>query len=328
MAAWTRSIPALMAGCILSIAAISGTSAAYPDHPIHVYVGFPPGGTVDLMARIFSQKLSEKYGQPVIVENRNGANGAIAADAAARAAPDGYTLLFVDSNHTITPSMQKVNFDAVKAYAPIVRVGALPQVLVVNPTVLPVKSIAELVAYAKAHPGQLNYGSTPASAAYVAMRLFDKLTGTEMTNINYQGTGPVMVALLGGELHLAFANAKAAVEQMKAGKLKALAVTTLTRVPVMPDLPTIAEEIHDQSFDFSQWYGVLTPAGTPKEIVAKLHDDLAEAAQSADVKAKLYDSGFVGLPETSEQFGQFLVKDIARWAVLIKEFLPPQPAEK
>ena len=244
---------------------------AFPNKPVRLVVPFPPGGPLDTVGRALAQKLTEAWGQSVIVDNRPGAGGNIGADLVAKAAPDGYTVVMgALSTHAVNPSLYaKMPYDAVKDFAPITLVAITPNVLVVNPS-LPVNSVRELVAYAKANPGKLAFGSgSNGSAGHLAGELFKADTGTDLLHVPFKGAAPAMQALLSGDIQLMFDNLASASAQVKAGKLKALAVTTARRSPLAPDLPTMAES-GVPGFDISTWFGLLAPAGTPPEIVGQV----------------------------------------------------------
>jgi len=247
----------------------SAQAATYPERPIRFIVGFPPGGGTDAFARFIAQKLSEKWGQPVVVENRSGAGGTIAADMVAHSPADGYVIHLATGNHTITSLVgeYKLNFDPVKSFAAVTLLGQQPDVLLVNAS-LPVKSINDFIALAKSKPGQMNYGSTgPGGTPFLEFELFKKVTDTNIVEIPYKGGGELVPALLAGNIHAVLTNIAAALELVKSGRLKALAVCGNVRIPALPDVPTMAEAANLQGFDLTNWYGVLAPAGTPRDIV-------------------------------------------------------------
>ena len=314
-----RQVFRAITGLMLCVGAGSSAWGAYPDRPIHWVVGFATGGGADTVARLVGQKLTEQWGQQVIIENRPGADGTIAGEIVAKAAPDGYTIDMATPNHTVTPSERKLSYDAIKSFTPVTLMGETVDVLVSDPA-LPINSVPDLIAYAKAHPGKLNFGSTGAGGApYLQMLLFMKQTGTDMINVNYTGTGTALVGLLGSEVQLMFSGVSTIVNQVKAGKLKALAVSSKTRVPGLPDVPTMAEAADMPSFDgsTSTWYGVLAPAGTPRDIVDKLQQGIATALRQPDVQQRLASQGFITVANTPDEFAAFIAKDIPKWAAVL-----------
>lgn len=312
-----RFIPLLI--CAYSAYSVAfAADPGFPTRPVHFIVGFDPGGATDTSARLVARKLSEKWGQPVIVENRPGADSSIAEDFVAHSAADGYTLLWASNAHTIIPNEYKTNYDAVKSFAPVSITVYTPDVLVVNPTAIPVNSVKELIATAKSKPGKLNFGSSgTGSAPYLEMALLMKMTGIDMTNVTYKGGAPTMVALLNGEIQLMFGSAVATSAQVKAGKFKALAIDAYQRIRLMPDLPTVVEATGLKSYQATPWNGVLAPAGTSKEIIGKLHDDLVSVLKSADVQETMSDQGLVPATDTPAEFAKIVADDISRWASII-----------
>src|SRR5438034_5972010 len=255
---------ALAAALLVVAAPVALGQVAYPTKPVRLVVPFPAGGTTDLLARAAAQKLSEAWGQQVIVDNRPGAAGNIGAELVAKAAPDGYTLLMgTVGTHAINASLYaKMPYDHVKDFAPVILVAGVPNVLVVNPS-LPVHSVQELIAYAKANPGKLNFASSGSGTSiHLSGELFKVMTGVQMTHVPYKGSAPALQDLLGGQVQLMFDNLPPSLPQIKAGRLRALAVTSATRAPALPDVPTVAEA-GLPGFEASSWFGVLAPAGTP-----------------------------------------------------------------
>lgn len=313
-----KRLPALLACCAVGLAAIEA-EATYPDHPVHLALGFAPGGGTDVLARLLGQKLSEKWGQPVVIENRPGADTTIAADYVAHAAPDGYTAFFATNAITI-PLDYKLNFDLVKSFEPVTLAASQPDVLVSNPTSLPAQSLKEMMTTAKARPGQLNFGSSGTGTnPYLEWALFKSLAKLDIVTITYKGTGPTVVALLGGEVQLMFGTAPALLENVKSGKIRPLAVSTKFRSPVMPDVPTIAEAADLPEYDGGgSEYGIMLPAGTPKEVVNKMHDDLVEIMHLPDVKKTMTDQGFLTIANTPEEFGAMFAKETEKWAAVSK----------
>src|SRR4029453_1006317 len=279
MKPWSRATQlalAFVAGA-LGIFPRPGAHPADPPKPVRVVVPFPAGGTTDILARAAAQKLSETWGQQAIVDNRPGAGGNIGAELVAKSAPDGYTLLMgTVGTHAINASLYpKMPYDHVKDFAPVILVAGVPNVLVVHPS-LPVNSVQELIAYAKANPGKLNFASSGnGTSIHLSGELFKVMTGVQMTHVPYKGSAPALQDLIGGQVQLMFDNLPPSPPQIKAGKLRALGVTSAARAPALPDLPTIAES-GLPGFEASSWFGVLVPAGTPPSIVTKLNAEIAK----------------------------------------------------
>ena len=293
--------------------------AAYPTKPVKLVVPFPPGGSLDIAGRLIAQKLTEMWGQSVVVENKPGAGGNIGADFVAKSSPDGYTILLgALSTHAVNPSLYKtMPYDAAKDFAPITLIAITPNVLVVNAS-LPVNSAREFLAYAKANPGKLAFGSgSNGSAGHLAGELFKVETGTDAVHVPFKGGAPATQALLAGDTQFMFDNLANAMAQVKAGKIKALAVTTAQRSSLVPDLPTMAEA-GLPGFDISTWYGLFAPAGTPPSIVAKWNADVTKILTSPDVRAKLVADGADPSPDTPEQFKEFIAKELAKYARIVK----------
>ena len=297
----------------------AGTAPAYPTKPIRIVVPFTPGGSTDILARAIGLELGKAWGQSVIVDNVPGAGGAIGADKVAKAPADGYTLLMGHiGTLAVNPSLYpKLPYNPVKDFAPVAWVARVPNVLVVHPSV-PAKTVKELVALAKAKPGQLNYGSGGnGSAANLATEYFKMQTGASLLHIPYRGTAPAVTDLMGGQIQVLFTGAPAVIGQIKTGQLRALAVSSPKRLDALPDLPTVAEATGIKDFEADQWYGVVAPAGTPREIVAKLNQQINQALNSVELKTRLNNEGAVATPTTPEVFGQLIVREIGRWKPVI-----------
>ncbi|HXX85880.1 MAG TPA: tripartite tricarboxylate transporter substrate binding protein [Casimicrobiaceae bacterium] len=293
---------------------------AYPARPIHLVVPFPPGGSLDVVARAIGQKLTEAWSQPVIIDNRPGAGGNIGADFVAKSAPDGYTILEgALSTHAVNVSLYgKLPYDPIKDFAPITLVAVTPNVLVVNPS-LPVNSVAQLIAYAKANPDKLSFGSgSNGSAGHLAGELFKREAGVDMLHVPYKGGAPALQALLAGDTQLMFDNLANSTPQLKAGKLKALAVTTAKRSALAPELPTLAET-GLPGFDIYTWWGFLAPAGTPKEIVAKWNAEVTRILSTPEMRAFFAQQGAEPSPTTPEQFSALIRSEIPKYAKIVKE---------
>jgi tripartite-type tricarboxylate transporter receptor subunit TctC len=300
------------------LAAMPSWAQQYPVRPIRLVVPFPPGGGTDTMARAISPKLSEYLGQQVVPENRGGAGANIGAELAAKSPPDGYALLLVTVTNAIGATLYtKLNYDLARDFASITQLATTPHVLVVHPSV-PVKSVKEFTAFTRARPGELTYSSSGnGSMAHLAGELFSSLTGTKMVHVPYKGGGPSMTALVGGEVSVCFATMPSAVGFVRAGKLRAIAVTTEKRSPSMPDLPTIAET-GVKGYEAGSWYGLSAPAGTSKEIIARLHAEAVKVMALPDVKDRLFNAGFEVVTSNPEQFAAFTRSEIQKWGKLVK----------
>src|SRR5688572_1800379 len=271
---------------------LSSAQATFPQKPIRFVVPYPAGGPLDVIARLLGQKVAESTKQPVVVDNKPGAGGNIGADIVAKSPPDGYTLVMgAVATHAINPTLYaSIPYDPVKDFAPITQVASTPNVLVVNPSV-PASSVREFIAYAKANPGKLNFGSgSTGSAGHLAGELFKSMAGVDMAHIPYKGAAPAMQDLVAGQIQLMFDNLASSLGQFRAGKVKALAVTTAKKTPLAPDLPTIAES-GLPGFDISTWFGVFAPAGTPKAALDRLHAEFTKALAAADVREKMTNLG-------------------------------------
>jgi tripartite-type tricarboxylate transporter receptor subunit TctC len=310
----------LIAAALLALAGVAVAQGAYPGRPVTLVVPFPPGGGTDTGARIVAQKLGAKWGQTVIVENKGGAAGMIGADMVAKAKADGYTLLMGNiGTQAINPSLyKKMPYDAATAFVPITLVAELPLAMMVNPAV-PAKTAREFIALAKSEPGKLSYSSSGAGGApHLAAEMFKEATGTFIVHVPYRGGGPAIGDLLAGHVQLSFMTVLEASGHIKAGKLRALAVTGSQRVPALPEVPTLAEAALP-GFNSISWIGVLAPAGTPKEIVDKVSSDVREVLASDDVKLKLIELGAVPAGTTPAQFQALIDSDRRRYEQVIKD---------
>jgi tripartite-type tricarboxylate transporter receptor subunit TctC len=308
-----------IAGIALA-APVDAQAPAYPTKPIRLVVPFPPGGATDILARAVAQKLGETWGQSVVVDNRPGAGGNIGTELVAKAAPDGYTLeMGTVGTHAINASLYaKIPYDHVKDFAPVILVAGVPNVLEVNPSV-PVNSVQELIAYAKANPGKLNFASSGAGTSiHLSGELFKVMAGVQMTHVPYKGSSPALQDLLGGQVQLMFDNLPPSLPQIKAGKLRALAVTSATRAPALPDVPTIAES-GLPGFEASSWFGIVAPAGTPPAIIAKLNTEVAKWLASPEGKEKLVSIGANAGGGSPEDFARHIQAETAKWAKVVKE---------
>src|SRR5258706_2149092 len=303
----------------LAPALCAAQTPGYPDKPIRMLVGFAPGGGTDTTARAISAKLGELMGQQVIIDNRAGAAGNIATELVAKAVPDCYTLLqgtIAALAITLSLYRTKLPFDSVKDFAPIIQAVDSTNILSLHPSV-PVNNVKELIALAKTK--SLNYGSSGVGGTgHLAGELFDSMAGVKMTHIPYKGGGPAMIELVGGQVQLVYATAASAVPQIKAGKIKGIAVTTLKRSALMPAIPTIAES-GLPGFDANNWYGLLAPAKTPRAIVMRLNAEVAKVLKLPDVKDFLFNQGLDPAPGTPEQFGAYIKSEMAKWAKVVKD---------
>ncbi len=308
----------------LALATLVVTPAAhaqsYPSKPVRMIVGFPPGGGTDVVARVISQKLSEWYGQTVVVENRAGATGTIGADVLAKSPPDGYTLMMGHANsHAIAPNlMAKLPYDPIKDFAPVSYVGYVPNVLSLHPSV-PAKSMKELVTLLKANPGKYTYASSGnGSSQHLSGEMFKLLTGTSILHVPYKGSGDAIKDLIAGTVSMNFDTMPPVLEHIKAGKLRGLGISTPKRLAQLPDVPTFAEE-GLTGFEILNWYGVMAPAATPKDIVMKLATDMNKAMREPEVKARLEQVGTQLKELSPDEFGAFMRAELAKYAKLVKE---------
>ena len=304
---------------LLAVFAQNAFAQAYPTHSIRLVVPFPAGGTTDILARAAAQKLSESLGQAVVVDNRPGAAGNIGADLVAKSAPDGYTLLMgTVGTHAINPSLYaKMPYDHVKDFVPVVLVAGVPNVLAVYPA-FPVNSVAELIALARAKPGTINFASSGAGTSiHLSGELFKSMAGVDMTHVPYKGSSPALTDLMGGQVQIMFDNLPSALPLIKAGKLRAIAVTSLKRAPALPDVPTISES-GLPGFEASSWFGVLAPAGTPAPIVAKINADVNKWLQSPEAREQMLAQGANAAGGTPEQFAAHIRAETEKWAKVVK----------
>jgi tripartite-type tricarboxylate transporter receptor subunit TctC len=306
--------------CVVALAASAALAQGFPQRPVRLVVPYPPGSGTDIAARILGQKLTESWGQQVIVDNRPGAGAIIGVEAVAKAAPDGYTIGIADTGPlAINPALYpKLPYNPVRDLAPVTLVANLPFILVVNPS-LPVHNVAELVALAKSKPGQINYASVGnGSAVHLATELFKTRAGINLTHIPYKGSAPALQGLLGGEASVMFVNLLSAKSLVQSGKVRALAAAPGKRIAAMPDLPTIAEAgVRDYAFE--AWFGIVAPAGTPKPVIEKLNQDLRRVIALPQVREVFDQGGFEPVGSSVESFANLIPVEMERWGKLVRE---------
>jgi tripartite-type tricarboxylate transporter receptor subunit TctC len=312
-----KKVAVMMALALTVTSAYGAPAQGYPTRPIRLVVASSPGGASDILARLLGQKLSEELHQQVVVDNRGGASGVIGTDIVAKAMPDGYTLLIIQPSLTINPSMMKrLPYDAMRDFAPVSLVVDAAQIMTVNPAV-PAKSVKDLIAFAKARPGQLMFGSPGiGTSPHLSAELFKLKAGVSMPQVPFKGAGLAFVSLISGEVSVAFSTVLSAMPHIKSGKIRALGVTTLKRVQVMPEVPTIAESALP-GFETSQWFGILAPAGTPRRNVERLYQALAHGSNSAEVKDRLAAQGVDVVNKKPEEFATLIKRETAQWAQVI-----------
>lgn len=308
----------------LAVLLLAGLSQAfaqsYPTKPVKIIVAFAPGGGADIVARLIAQHLTQRLGQPFVVDNRGGGGGIIGTDMAAKAAPDGYTILLGQSGpNVLNPSLYaKLPYDAIKDFAPITQATIYPYVIAVHPSV-PAKNLRELLAMAKARPGEVSYGTAgTGSSAHLAAALFERQTGARMNHIPYKGAGPALMDTVAGQVNMVFGDAASATQQAKAGRVRALAVTGAKRSPLIPEVPT-AMESGAPGYEATAWHGFLAPAGTPREIIDKLHTEIAAILNTREVRERLERDGIEPVGNTPEQFGALIKAEIDKWGKVVRD---------
>ena len=315
--AGTFSLAALLAGGL--VAATPAAAQNYPTKPVTIIVPFPAGGTTDILARIVGQGLTKELGQPVVIDNRAGAGGNIGGALAAKAPADGYTLFMgtVGTNAINASLYKKMPFDHVKDFQPLSRVAMVPNLLVAHPS-QPFKTVKELIAYAKANPGKLNFASSGnGTSIHLSGELFKTMAGVDMVHVPYKGSAPAVTDLIGGQVGIMFDNMPSAIQHVRTGKLKPIAVTTAKRSPELPDVPTIAES-GVPGYDATSWFGLFTTAGTPAPVVGKIHGALMKVLADPEVKKQIAGQGGEPIAEKPEQFAQFIAAETAKWAKVVK----------
>jgi tripartite-type tricarboxylate transporter receptor subunit TctC len=310
----SRLILALV--CVTSLAVVSARAADYPTRPVHIIVGYPPGGSTDIVARLIGNWLSQRLGQQFIVENRAGAGNNIGTEQVTKAAPDGYTMLLVNPANTINASLyKKLNFNFLRDIDPVGNVIQVPNVMEVNPSV-PAKTVPEFIAYVKANPDKVNVASSGnGTSIHLSGELFKMMTGIKMTHVPYKGSAPMLTDLLAGQVQVTFDNLPSSIGHIKAGKLRALAVTTAKRSPELPDVPTVAESV--PGYEASAFFGFGVPHGTPKEIVDKLNHEINLALKDPGMLKKLADLGGIPASGTPDDFKTFLTAETAKWEKVV-----------
>ena len=320
----TMPVPAvsrrlLASTCLLGLVTC-GTAFAqpYPAKPVRMVVPFAPGGGLDLTARILAQRLTERSGQSFIVENRTGASGIIGTELVAKAAPDGYTLLVgTQTTQAVVPAMYKTSYDAARDFAGVTEIAKSPMLIVLHPS-LPVKSVRDLIALARARPGQLTFGAASGGTPHMAGELFKLMAKVDMLLVPYKGEGPALADAMGGQISMVFSNLPVALPQAQAGRLRAIAVTSAQRVAAAPDIPTVAES-GLPGYEASTWFGLFAPAATPRETITKLNSDSVAALTVAETKERMAAQGLFVIASSTAEFAEFLKKEIPRWTKIVKD---------
>lgn len=313
-----RSVWRWGVACFAVIGGACAHAQNYPVKPVRFVVGFPPGGTNDLVTRALAQKLSEQMGRQFVVENRAGANTAIASETFVRtAAPDGYTIMLNAPGHAVNPSLMKLNFDSVRDFAFITVAAEATQLVVTHPS-FPPRTVKDIIAFSRARPGEINYGSPGVgSTIHMSAELFQFMTGVKWVHIPYKGTGPALVDMIAGHFSLYFGNIPGVIDFARQGRLRAIAVTGAARSPVVPHLPTVAES-GVPGFEVTSWYGVSAPAKTPREIVERLNSEILRGLKAADMQARFKDLGVDVIGNSPEQATAYVQNEIAKWGKVIK----------
>ena len=301
------------------LAAAPAWAQDWPAKPVRFIVPYPPGGGTDVIARIVQNRLSEALGQTIVIENRGGAGGAVGTEAAAKSAPDGYTFLFTLSSHTINPLFYKLNYDVERDFTPVTLIVSVPQLIAAYPGA-PFKSMQDVVAMAKADPGKLNFASVGnGTPSHIAGELLKLRTGIDLVHVPYKGGGPAVADALGGQVSLIIVSMPAAISLARAGKLRALAVTTIRRNPGAPEIPTVAEALNIPDYEVDSWYALFAPAKTPPAIVARMQKEVARVIQLPDVKQQLLVQGGDTVGSTPEELDRVVKGELRKWAELIRD---------
>lgn len=316
-------LAALSAFCAAALAPGAGSAPVfaqkYPEKPVRLIVPFAPGGGTDVLARFLSAKLSENLGASLVIENRGGAGGTIGSEVAARSTPDGYTILFTSASYSFNPSLySKLGYDPLKDFTPITLIAMVPHLLVVHPS-MPVANVKELIALARKRPGEVFYGSGgTGSSIHLAAVLFVTMSKTNMTHVPYKGGGPAMTGVLSGEAQVLFPTMQSAMPLVRAGRLRALAISITTRSPALPEIPTIAEA-GVPGYDATGWYGMLAPTGTPQAAIDRLHAGVVKILTVPELKQRLANEGAIAVGNTPAEFSKFIREEISKWAKIIRE---------
>ena len=298
---------------------VTATAQEWPSKPVRWVVPYPPGGGTDVIARIVQNSMSAALGQPIVIENRGGAGGALGTEVAGKSAPDGYTFLFTLSSHTINPLLYKLNYDVERDFAPVTLIVSVPQLIAANPA-QPFKTMAELVAAAKAAPGRLSFASVGAGTpSHIAGELLKLKTGIDMVHVPYKGGGPAAADAMGGQVPVVIATMPAIISHARSGKLRALAVTTLKRSPGAPEIPTVAEALNIPDYEVDSWYAMFAPAGTPRAIIARMQEAMGRVIRMPDVKQKLLEQGGDTVGSTPEALDKVVKGELKKWAALIHD---------
>jgi tripartite-type tricarboxylate transporter receptor subunit TctC len=306
---------------LLLIAALAPPAFAqdYPSRPIRFIVPYPPGGGTDIIARIVQPRLTEALGQPIVIENRGGAGGAVGTELAAKSVPDGYTFLFTLSSHTINPLLYKLPYDVERDFVGVTMIVSVPQLIAANPGA-PATTLRDMVAAARKDPGRYPYGSVgTGTPAHIAGELLKLKTGIHLVHVPYKGGGPAVVDAISGQIPFVIVSAPAALGQVRAGKLRPLAVTTLKRTAAAPDVPTVAEELNLPDYEVDSWYAIFAPAKTPPAVVARMQKDAARVVHLPDVKQKLLEQGADSVGSTPEELDKVVKAELKRWADVIRD---------
>jgi tripartite-type tricarboxylate transporter receptor subunit TctC len=314
-------MPAVRLALALAVALVCASAAhaqTWPSKPIRYIVPFPPGGATDILARSMADKLGPALGQPVIVENRAGAAGNLGTELAAKAAPDGYTILMVTVAQSISETLYaKLGYNLMRDLVPVILVARVPNVMVVHPSV-PARSVKEFIDYAKANPGKLNFASSGSGTSiHMSGELFKLLTGVDIVHVPYKGSAAALTDLIGGQVSVMFDNLPPSMPHIRSGKLRALAITTTTRYPALPDLPTMVEA-GVPGYESSSWFGIMVPTGTSKEVVARLNAEARKIMAMPDVHERFDQQGAVASPGTPEDFDRFIRAEIEKWGKVVK----------
>jgi tripartite-type tricarboxylate transporter receptor subunit TctC len=312
-----RAMIALVQACALCAAA-PAFSQQYPARPIRLIVSFPPGGTVDITARILQPRLSEGLGQPIVIDNRGGAGGAVGTEAVAKSAPDGYTFLLTLSSHTINPMLYKLSYDVERDFAPVSLVVSVPQLIAANPNA-PAKTLRELVAAARERPGFYAFASAGSGTpGHIAAELLKLRAGIDMVHVPYKGGGPAAADTIAGQVPFLFITAPAGLPFVRSGRLRALAVTTLKRNPAAPEIPTVAEELNLPDYDVDSWVAMFAPAKTPEPIIARMHKEIARVVRLTEVRQKLLEQSADPVGSSPEELARVVRTELKRWPEVIR----------